>query len=471
MQRRNDISGKWLHLPVEWVVRELPSKLLLGFFAAAAGYQVMIGDQKLFRKNIHRLPRGLCLRKSFTPGQIDEIDDLRAQGMKLIGNDEEFFAYYGARGINVFSAVRADPVTMGQMDSVFAWGDRLVSIMEDMFPGSASKMTVTGTARLDLYRPEFRHIYAEDAAKYRDRYGPFILFNSNLSVATAYKDANHLLRARGKIADGRYDEVRYYNDRIFDFFNRTLAAFLDAIPRVKAAFPDHKLVIRPHPVDRLEVWTKLAQAHDGIVVVRENHVAPWLLASEAMFHHGCSTAIEGWLLGTPVISYQPDHDEEFTEVGAMVSDRATTADELIDRLRLVVGKRDIQREGREWMDDCFAGITGAPACERAVAALDRIGTEPQVNRYTQIPSWKRLKGGRRLERQWRYLRDRYLRRPARTLPMGSSWKPHPKWPKRLTVSEIEAQIAAYALGRPEFASISVTQIDDALFVLGKADAH
>lgn len=465
MEDQTDIAAKWLHLPIEWFMRELPAKLLLGCFAAAAGYRVMIGDQKLFRKNIHRLPRGLYLRKSFTPGQYSEIEDLIAHGMTLLGNDEEFFAYYGAKGINVFSAARVNESTMDHMKAVFVWGERLADIMDELFPGTASKMVVTGTARLDLYRPEFRQIYAADAARYRDQYGPFILFNSNLPVATAFDSADDLMRAIGKIADGHYDEVRHYNDRMFDFFGRTLKEFIEAIPRVKAAFPNHKLVIRPHPVDRLEVWNKVAQADDGIVVVRENHVAPWLLASEAMFHHGCSTAIEGWLLGTPVISYQPDHDDDFTEVGAMVSDKAETVEELVTRLREVAGKRDIQREGREWMEECFAGVSGPTACERTVAALDRIAVEPQVNRYGEVPSWKRLGGALRLERQFRYLRDRYMRRPARTMHMGSSWKTHPKWPHRLSVDDIERKIADYSTGHPNFAAIRVSQIDDALFVL------
>ena len=465
--------ARWLHLPIEWFNREFPSKLLVAAFAAERGFAVTIGDQKLYRKNVHRLPTGLYFRKSFKPNQSDEIHDFLDRGFTVIGADEESFIYYGAKGVRG-KGVRADQGTMEAVHGIFAWGEKQKALLVDEFPSSSDKIHVTGTPRLDLYRSEFRHIYEDEAAQYRSRIGPFILLNSNFAIGTSpavektLRDDLHQHEELASTGDGDGGQLPHSNayfERYIDYKKQALAAFVDAIPMVKDAFPEHRLVIRPHPADGIDYWRTFAAKHPGVIIKRENHVAPWLLACDAMFHHGCSTAVEGWVLGTPVVGYHPDHDEHFTEIGGLVGADSTGINELIAKIDAVIGKRDVQREGHEWLEEYFAGVTGRTASERTVDALDQFEIEPAENRYKDIPPWAELRGSKRLERQWRYLRDRYLKRPQRTVHMGSSWRPQPKWPDAITKQDMESMIAKYAAGHPEFASIRVDQLDDALFVL------
>lgn len=469
------IGRGWLHLPIEWYSREFPSKLLLALFSSSRGYKVTIGDQKIYRKNIHRIPLGIFFRKSFRPNQIDEITALQNAGFTVIGGDEEAFALYGNSGIRKTN-IRFNKQTVDNVRGIFVWGECLKSELVDTYPDIEKKVHVTGSSRLDLYRPEFRHIYEADAEFYKRQYGKFLLFNSNFSMSTSEKTANsvkndykthyHLSVFESKDLITWEDGEKYFY-KYHEYLNRVLSKFLEAIPKIVSAFPDYTLVIRPHPADQMDFWYDVARQATSVVVVRENHVAPWLLASEAMFHHGCSTAIEGWVLGTPVVGYHPGGAEEFNEIGGRVGYNSATIDELIGKLRSVAGKRDVQREGHEWMEDYFAGVTGRTASERTVDALDQFDVKPDENRYSEILPWAELRGGKRLERQWRYFRDRYLKRPPRTVKMGSSWRPQPKWPEAKSVGDIEQMIAKYAVGYPEFASIRVSQLDDQLFIIEK----
>lgn len=466
-------AGKWLHLPVEWFAREFPSKLLVAIFGACRGYTVTIGDQKLYRRNMHRIPKGLYFRKSFKPNQYDEIKFLIDNGFTVIGGDEEFFVLYGEKGV-ILTSVRVNRKTMESMDGIFAWGQQLKNVLAENYPGLDEKIHVTGTPRLDLYRPEFRHLYAREADTYKERFGPFILFNSNFAIATApssetavrldHQEHQRLAALNGR-SQAELSEADIYMDRYVQYTKRGLDDFLEAIPRVNEAFPDHTLVIRPHPADQIEFWQRYAEDKSGITVVRENHVGPWLLACEAMFHHGCSTAIEGWILGTPVVAYHPNHDKEFTEIGGLVGNNATNADELVLQLHRVIGKRDIQREDHDWMHEHFAGISGSTAAERTINALEHFEIERVESHYNEISPWANLSGFKKLERQWRYFRDRHLKFPPRTVQHGSSWRTQPKWPNAISVADIQDMVRGYSVNFPEFESVKVGQIDDALFVL------
>lgn len=455
--------GKWLHLPVEWRIRELPAKLLLAGFAAARGYHVTIGDQKLYRRNWHRLPRGIILRKSFIPEQLAEILRCKELGQLNIGCDEETFTWYCAEGVSALCRMRSNRETVAAVDRIFVWGERMGEILGERYPEAPAKIAVTGTPRLDLYRPEFRHVYRKDADRYVERYGRFILLNSNFARATLFDTpqdyADNFIARDPEIGGQVADKAA----ALHEFTQRALARFTEALPRVRAAFPDHAIVVRPHPADRIDRIGGIASGIDNCHVVLEDHVAPWLLAAEAVFHHGCSTGVEAWMLGTPTVAYHPDHDERFTEIGGMFGAEAATVDELVDALGQLIGKRDAQRDGHDWASHYFAGIEGRTASELTVDALDAMGAEEAPSEYDKLPPWGGLSGAKRLEAQLRYVRNRHLARPPKTMRGGSSWKTHRKWPQGLTLDSLRSTLDGYAVGNAAFKDLALAQLDDQLF--------
>ena len=62
-----------LYIPVETVVREFDAKMLLACVAAEAGYDVVLGNQKIFMQKLECMPRGIFLDKSATAASVYQV--------------------------------------------------------------------------------------------------------------------------------------------------------------------------------------------------------------------------------------------------------------------------------------------------------------------------------------------------------------------------------------------------------------
>ncbi len=110
--------------------------------------------------------------------------------------------------------------------------------------------------------------------------------------------------------------------------------FVELVPKLAHAFPDKTIIIRPHPSESFDAWRAVAEGHDNVMVIHKGHVHPWLLASQVMIHSSCTTGMEGYLLGRPVLGYQPITSEESVEdLPNKLSHNVDNAEELLDLVR------------------------------------------------------------------------------------------------------------------------------------------
>lgn len=96
----------------------------------------------------------------------------------------------------------------------------------------------------------------------------------------------------------------HYRTQIFEEFRRM-------IPRIAAAFPENKIILRPHPAEDPAVWREHLSSNSNVAVVREGNVVPWLRACKCLIHNGCTTAVEGFILGARIISFVPIEDRRY----------------------------------------------------------------------------------------------------------------------------------------------------------------
>ena len=59
-----------LYIGVETKAREFDAKLLLACAAAEAGFDTVLGQQKIFVKHLAAMPRGIWLNKSISPSKV-----------------------------------------------------------------------------------------------------------------------------------------------------------------------------------------------------------------------------------------------------------------------------------------------------------------------------------------------------------------------------------------------------------------
>ena len=193
--------------------------------------------------------------------------------------------------------------------------------------------------------------------------------------------------------------LRDHKQSLFD-------AFKDLIPRLNKAFPDHKLVVRPHPTENQDIYRQIAGRCKGVVVTNEGNVVPWLMATRAVIHNGCTTGVEAFLMGVPAISYRPHINETidngFYRLPHLVSYQCFNFEELRDTLEDILSGRLGAVNGdqrRSVIDESLAAQDGALACERIVDVLEQISEtwaeSPEPAWHNRILGWG-LANGRRL---------------------------------------------------------------------------
>ena len=322
-----------LIIPVEEQVRELDAKLLLACCVAESGRPALLGSRHVLHLRCTALPRGIYFAKSFRRLSLRMFGILRELGHEIVACDEEALLPFPDA---LYFERRVDAETLGHVSQLFAWGPESAALFTRCPGYDGAPIEETGHPRGDLLRPELRPYFAEATNALRDRFGDFLLLNTNFGTI------NHAVPKLGWLRDPSQASVesisRAYVTGLSDYRKAIFGHFQRLVPALAKAFPKQTLVIRPHPVESHVPWLRLAGQHANVRVVHEGNVLPWLMASRTLIHNGCTTSLEAFGLGEPAIAYLPERAPDFeiplpNELGQRACDEA----ELIDRVRALLG--------------------------------------------------------------------------------------------------------------------------------------
>jgi len=372
-----------LIIPVENQVRELDPKLLLAVIAARHGFASIIGSHREIDFRIASFPRGLYLNKSMTERNLKMFKIMRQLGHVVLSWDEEALVHLPP---DIYYSRRLSPIAIRYISHLFAWGDDNADLWRrypHLPPGLP--IHVTGNPRNDMLRPELHAFYADQVEKIREKYGDFILVNTNFNHVNAFFPAQNLFKpvkhSRGQPQFGKAgvgmtrefaEALRHHKQCIFEAFQRL-------IPVLGRTFSRFSIVVRPHPTEAQEIYRRIAKDCDRIHVTNEGNVVPWLLAARALVHNGCTTGVEAFVMRIPAISFRPvvtaPIDDGFYVLPHGLSHQAFTEDELLSMLQMVADGRLGAADGPKCQDLVRSHLTGQDgplACERMVAVLKMI---------------------------------------------------------------------------------------------------
>ena len=297
----------WLIVPIETKAREFHAKLLLSCVAAEKGFSVVLGGQCSIENRLTRLPKGIFFDKSIVPLREMLFRQYRSVGLRVATLCEEGLTIIDPAA---YLQSRVNCQALRQARIFFAWGDYQAELIRGKCPDCSGKVVAAGNSRIDLLRPELRSIFDSESGELKSRHGKYILINTNFSFC------NHKLGAKGAIARLR-DEGKVTTREEEELLSARIAhkqsvfdKFGEMIPEIRKNFPDQKIIIRPHPSENHAVWVKIAGSVQGVEVIYEGGVVPWIMAADAVIHNGCTTGIEAFLLGRTAIAYQPVISEE-----------------------------------------------------------------------------------------------------------------------------------------------------------------
>ena len=313
-----------VYIPIETTKRELHGKLFLALSLCKLGCTVFLGSKQEVSRYAKALGGGVYLDKGYHPGVSDDIyAELLMNKTKTVLLDEE-----NAVDFADFQQLhqRFPRELFGLVSSIYLWGYRQWSELEAKHGIDAiKKVLVTGHPRFELLQDEYRYIYDLEKNRYLESYGDFILINTNFGLGNNVRSRDSVLRTYGS----RFPQL----ERLVNYQAKQMKNFIDLAIFIKKNTP-YNVVIRPHPEESLEPYCKKFNDLDGIFVDQKGSVVPAILASRAMVHHDCTTALECAMLGRDSIAYIPMLEADLTtDIPVRVSLTATNPEELLAHLR------------------------------------------------------------------------------------------------------------------------------------------
>ena len=368
---------KWLILPIETKVRELDGKILLAVAAAERGWGVILGHKDTLLEDSAGV-KGIVLEKDGHIGNY-RINQFIEAGKYICVLDEEGLVYHNSQD---YFKRRLNPENYQKMDYIFLWGAVQQRDFLEHIQVADGKLILTGNPRFDLLRPEFRHYFAPEAALLKNKYGPFLLVNTNFGESSHYMGTKWLInkhRQSGFIANAQdeADEMAFigYQSQIVDMFR-------EMIPIISSRYPNYKIIIRPHPSEDHYKWISWAKNLENVLVIHEGDVNPWLLAAELSIHNSCMTGIQGFLLDKPVITYMPIQSDQFDfALPNAVSTKTTSPDEILSAIDYITthpDSNDLANRAAQMQiaEQYMTAITGAFAADRIIDSLETLDVEP-----------------------------------------------------------------------------------------------
>jgi len=372
-----------LLIPVENQVRELDPKLLLAVIAARRGFCAVIGSHRELDFRIASFPRSLYLCKSFTVRNLKMFRIMAKIGHEILSWDEEALVHLPPE---MYFSRRLSPSTLRYLDHLFAWGEDNAELWRqypDFPPGLP--IHVTGNPRNDMLRPEMRAFYESEVKEIRRVYGKFILMNTNFNHVNAFYPSQNLFQPSknpgeepqfGKAGRGM---TRKFAEGFRDHKQAIFEDFQHLIPMVERAFPNYTIVVRPHPTESQEVYERIAAQCERVRVTNEGNVVPWLIATKALIHNGCTTGVEAYVMGVPAISYRATvndyYDHGFYRLPNMLSHQCFSFNELRTILTKILSGEIGAADGDErkaLVDHYLTAADGRLACERIIDVLDKV---------------------------------------------------------------------------------------------------
>lgn len=368
----------WLIVPVEQQAREFDAKLLFACVAAERGFVVILGSRAILHRRVASLPRGIYVAKSLRGLSRRMFRILTDLGHAIVAWEEEGLVHLPAEQ---YYAIRLAPETVRAIWSFFAWGPANAELFQKYPYYDGTPVYATGNPRIDVLRPEIRGYFAKEAEQLRQRFGRFLLINSNFASLNHYLPGENFVQRMEEVApEGHGDDYKDgYSRHFFALYDR----FREMVPGLSRAFPKHTIVIRPHPVENHDAWLEIARHHPSLRVLHEGSVVPWLLAAEALIHNGCTTAVEAFVLGVPAIAYQPVRSEFDYELPSRLSEQTSDPSELYIAVENVLaGKSDPNRDAERWAiaREHMAALDGPLASDRIVDVLEELAPKLPMGR-------------------------------------------------------------------------------------------
>ncbi len=444
-------------MPAEIRVREFDAKLLLACCLAERGVPCFIGQRTEIDLMAGKFPQSIYVAKGLTPQTRRHFVSAKNFGHEIVAWDEEAICYLTRE---IYIGRRWGRSTLPLVSQLIAWGEDNAELWTEALQGENIPIHVLGNPRADLLRPEMQGLVDPDAEFLRQRYGRFILLNSN------FGSANNMFPHRTRFKDDVDPKDLHPNDRIgFNVaqaeYKRVMFQRMLQVPAFLAAsFPNTQIIVRPHPAENHGAWHEAAAGHANIEVIHEGSVLPWIKASACVVHSSCTTALEAYLQGVPAIALRfPGGHECDNDLPNLISYSASEKEDMPVLIgpALAGGLPPNGNGGKSkvLLDYFITSLDGPLACDRIadfLADLSRIAPAPAPGPLVRLLQNARIA----FRKTTRYINARRGDHPA-----NPEFREH-QFPE-LTAEEANQLVQTYSKLHNRFDNVRVRRVARRVF--------
>ncbi len=392
-----------LYLPITSQPRELDAKILLALFAADRGISPLVGYKSAFYESLARLEPGVLVAHNARQ-KSENIRRFSKFGHNVVVLDEEALVR------------QSDEIFLGKhprgafehVGHVLCWGQDDFDMWHTAGLDFRGGFSIVGNPRFDLMRPEVRAYFDPQVAALRERFGNYILLNTNFPTVNNQTPRGSGMRLAQWALD---DRGRQIQDAFLTNKRRMFEAMLALVRPLAEAVAPLLLVIRPHPNEDHDPWHAAAAALPNIRVVFEGGVVPWLLGARALIHNNCTTAVEAAACDTPVLNFRPWCAEFDNELAHSLGADCADAGELAAAVRDIVVRSDRKSDAAH-LSAHIASLSGELSCQRIVALVEALHPPHRRPSLTDMSERLKIAVGLKALRVRRATRL-YLRRSGR----------------------------------------------------------
>lgn len=298
------------YVPLEIKNRDLYGRLLLSLeVCRKLGWTVYFGfrgDVNFFAKYFEPgVYYGLATIRNFEK----LYDKIKNNGNLITISDEEGLVTYSKK---YYVAFKLSKTIIKNADAIFTWGEKNKEILKEQLSENDNKIFALGNPRLDLLKKPFNEFYKKEVDMIKKKYGNFFLICTNFSY-TNYYDKNvkysDLLKKRNFFtSNSDMDEWKKYEIIKQNIFNE-LSLFLKNSYKIKNV----NFIIRSHPSENFEVYKDLEKKYENVYFDNNFSAHPWILASEGIINHYCTTSYEGVVANKNVYTIKPDYNTKMED--------------------------------------------------------------------------------------------------------------------------------------------------------------
>ncbi|MBC8095334.1 MAG: hypothetical protein H7Y43_05950 [Akkermansiaceae bacterium] len=372
-------------IPIEILARELDGKLLLASCAKERGWNVIIGGMAAVKNAVPHLPPFVFFAKSARSTNAKLFARLKRLGHEVVVLDEEGLV----RQSDDIYLMKHEKDALKNVDLLLTWGDDSRDLWRRSGMLGGVPAEATGNPRVDMVRPRLRAYHQEDIRAIHQRFGEYVIFNSNFGTINNKVTGGERFNLAEWAEGGVKTDAAAYLEHKRAIFER----FRALMPKVAAAIAPLNLIIRPHPAEDHAVWKDVAAGIANIHVVFEGSVVPWIAAARILIHNGCTSAVEAAIEGTTVISYRPVTSERYDNpLPNAVGIECFSDEELLARMQKILKTGHVPLTAKQSaLLHRFVALEDAMLCSDAVFdAIDRnsIGFAPK--RKVPFHTWFKI---------------------------------------------------------------------------------